>query len=100
MGFWDKVNDEFKKAVEEGWEAVREGAKIGKLKYRRHTLHKSAEKRFAEIGGIVYDMTKSPGDNPLARPDVLKLLDDIKKLEAETEAVDREIEATKKKEKV
>ena len=100
MGFWDKVNAEFMKAVEEGWEAVREGAKIGKLKYRKHTLHKSAEKRFAEIGGIVYDMAKSPGENPLARADVLKLLDDIKKLEAETEAVDREIEATKKKEKV
>lgn len=98
MGFWDKVNDELKKAVEEGWEAVKEGAKIGKLKYRKHTLHKSAEKRFAEIGGIVYDMAKSPSDNPIARPDVLKLIEEIKRLESETEAVDREIEATRKKE--
>lgn len=98
MGFWDKVNDEFKKAVEEGWDAVREGAKIGKLKYRKHTLHKSAEKRFAEIGGIVYDLARSPSDNPIARPDVLKLIEEIKRLEAETEALDREIEATRKKE--
>ena len=47
MGFWDNVNDEFKKAVEEGWSAVKENARIGKLKYRGHTLRKEAQRQYA-----------------------------------------------------
>lgn len=98
MGFWENVNEELKNAVEEGWSAVKESAKIGRLRYRVYTLHKKAEKRFAEIGGLVYDMAKPPFENPLARPEVLKLIEDIKKIESEVETVEEEIEKTRKKE--
>ncbi|MBI4949734.1 MAG: hypothetical protein HY955_06260 [Deltaproteobacteria bacterium] len=99
MGFWDNVNDELKKAVEEGWSAVKENAKIGKLRLRTHTLHKKAEKHFAEIGGIVYESSRVPWENPLSRTEVQKLIEEIRKIEAETDALEKEIAALKQKEK-
>ena len=95
-GFWSTVNTELKKAVEEGWSAFKENARIGKLRYRIHTLHKKAEKHFTEIGGMVYDMANPPWENPLSRPEVLKLINEIKKIESETSALEEEIERLKK----
>jgi hypothetical protein len=63
-----------------------------------HTLHKQAEKLFAEIGGIVYDMAKPPYENPLSRPEVLKLIEDVKKVEADSAALEEDIAKTRKKE--
>lgn len=97
MGFWDNVNEELKNAVEEGWTVVKESARIGKLRYKVHTLHRQAEKAFAEIGGVVYEKAKTQ-ENPLANPEVIRLIEKIKKIEAETEALEKEIEATRKKE--
>lgn len=96
--FWDNVNAGMKKAVEEGWTVVKDSARIGKHRYHIHTLHKKAEKLFAEIGGIVYDMAKPPYENPLSRPEVLKLIEEIKKVEEETAATEEEIARTRKKE--
>ncbi|HLC18890.1 MAG TPA: hypothetical protein VJM57_07755 [Thermodesulfobacteriota bacterium] len=98
MSFWENVNEELKRAAKEGWEAVKDSAKIGKNRYKVHTLHKKAEKLFAEIGGIVYDMAKPPYENPLSRPAVLKLIEDIKKIEQESTALEEEIAKTRKKE--
>ena len=98
MGFWDSVKSGLKKAVEEGWVALKDGAKIGNLRYRIYTLHRKAEKDFAEIGGIVYDMAKPPFENPLARPDVKRLVEGIRKTEDETASVEAEIAEVKKKE--
>lgn len=98
MGFWDTVNDELKKAVEEGWTVVKENAKIGKLRFRMHTLHKEAEKHFKEMGGLVYEMSKLPWENPLSKPEVLKHIEEIKKIEAETESLEAEIAKLKHKE--
>lgn len=96
MGFWENMNDELKNAVEEGWTAVKESARIGKLRYRMHTLHKQAEKAFTRIGGIVYEKTKAETD-PIT-PEVVKLIGKIKEIEAENEALEKEIEATRRKE--
>lgn len=98
MGFWNNVNDELKKAVEEGWTAVRDGAKIGKLRLQLYSLHKKAEGLFAEMGGIVYDMARPPYENPLSRPEVLKLIEDIKKIEEEALRVEEEVKQVRKKE--
>lgn len=95
MGFWEKVNTELKKTVGEGWTAVRDNARIGKLRYHKHSLNKKAEKHFAEIGGIVYDMAKPPWENPLSRPAVLKLIEEIKKVETEIAELEEEIEKTR-----
>lgn len=97
MGFWDSVNDEFKKAVEDGWDAVKESARVGKLKYRKHNLHRTADKHFGRIGGIVYELAKKPGEDPLQNPEVLRLVEEIKKIEAESAQLDNEIAAARKK---
>jgi len=96
MGFWENMNDELKLAVEEGWSVVKESAKIGKLRYRKHTLQKEAEKAFTRIGGIVYEKAKAESD-PMT-PEVEKLISKIKEIEAESEALEKEIETTRKKE--
>ncbi len=99
MAFWDSVNTGLKKAVDEGWTAVRDSAKIGKSRYKLHTLHKQAETLFAEIGGIVYDMADSKDENPLSRPEVRDLIDDIKRIEAQSADIEVEIEQTREKER-
>ncbi|MEK7679662.1 MAG: hypothetical protein AAB356_05675 [Deltaproteobacteria bacterium] len=91
MGFWDYVNDEMKKAVGQGISAVKEGAKLGRLKLRVHTLHKKAEGLFAELGGIVYDMARPPLENPLSRPEVIRLVAEIKKIEKEAALLEEEM---------
>lgn len=99
MGFWDNVNDELKKAVEEGWTVVKENAKAGKLRYRAHTLQKEAQKHLSEIGSIVYDSVKfGKQENPATGQDVISLVDKIKKLEQQTEALQQEIAQLKGKE--
>ncbi len=99
MAFWDSVNSGLKRAVDEGWAAVRDSARIGKSRYKLHTLHKQAETLFAEIGGIVYDMADSKDENPLGRPEVRDLIDDIKRIEAQSADIEVEIEQTREKER-
>lgn len=98
MGFWDNVNQELKRAVEEGWSAVKESAKIGKLRLAIHNLHKDAERHFKDIGGIVYEMAVDPSENPLQKPEVQKHIGDIKKIEAQVAALEEEITKLKHKE--
>ncbi len=99
MSFWNRVNTDLKKAAEFSWTTVKDSAKIGKLRYKKHHLHKDAGRLFAEIGGIVYDMAATPEENPLKRAEVLKLIEDIKKVEEESSSLEDEIAETKKKEK-
>ena len=107
MSFWNKVAEELKRAAQGGWEAVRDGAKlavekseemakIGKLRYRIYTNHKQAEKLFNELGGIVYEMAKPPYENPLSRPEVTRLVEEIRKVEEEIALLEEEIEAIRK----
>lgn len=98
MGFWDHVNDELKKAVEEGWSAVKEGARTGKLKLRIHNLHRDAERRFKEMGGIVYEASATPAENPLERADIQRLVGEIKNIERETAELEEEIARLRHKE--
>lgn len=98
MGFWDTVNRGLKRAAREGWTAVKKGAKAGRLKYRIYKLHSRAEKRFAEIGGIVYDMAKPPFENPLSRPDVQGFIEELKRIESETARLESELAELKKRE--
>ncbi len=109
MGFWERIRDELKKTVEEGWSAVKDGAKIaaekgeevakiGRIRYQQFLLHKKAERRFADLGGMVYDMAKPPYENPLSNPEVMKVIEEIKKIEEESQQLEEEKERIRKKE--
>jgi len=90
MGFWDNVNDELKKAMGEGWSAVKENAKIGKLRLKISSLHRKAEKNFSEIGGKVYEMANRTGEtgNPLESKDITQLIEEIRATEAEVSEIE------------
>ncbi|MBI5599331.1 MAG: hypothetical protein HY890_06275 [Deltaproteobacteria bacterium] len=107
--FWSRVKEDLKKAAQEGWDVVKEGAKVTaekseavakvvKLRYDVHKCHKRAEKLFCDLGGAVYDMAKPPYENPLSKPDVTRLVEEIKGIEAEAAKLKAEIEAIRKKE--
>ncbi len=106
MNFLDKVSTGLKKAVDEGWLVVREGAKVaeektkgvakvGKLKYQVYTLQRRAEKYMTEIGGQVYDMSATPSENPLSSPDIIDLVESVKEIEGEIKRLEGEIEEMK-----
>ncbi len=109
MGFWDRVKEELKKMVDEGWGAVKEGAKIaaekgeemakvGKLRYQEYQLHRKAERRFADLGGMVYELAKPPYENPLSNPEVMKIVEEIKAVEDEIASLEEERKKIKQKE--
>lgn len=98
MSFLDSVNEELRKAVEEGWTALKESAQSGKLRLKLHNLNREAEKRLREIGGIVYEAEKRLEEDPLKRPEVQRLIAEVKQIEAETEVLREELEKVKGKE--
>ena len=108
MVFWKTVKNDLKKAVEEGWTVVKDGAKVaaekseevaktGKLKYKAHILHKDAEKLFADLGGIIYDLANgSSKKNPLSNPEVKRLVKEIGQLENNASNMEDDIKKIKK----
>lgn len=99
MGFWDRVNDEMKKAAVEGWEAFKESARVGMLRYQTYLLHKKADRLFARIGGLTYEMSKTPDSNPLKKPEILSIVAEIAGIETEAAGLDAEIKKAKQAQK-
>jgi hypothetical protein len=103
MAFWDTVKMDLKKAMEEGWTVVKDGAKIaaekseevarsGKLKYRAHLLHKDAEKLFADLGGLVYDLANGTSRKALLlNPEVKRIIEEIRQLENNASVMEDDI---------
>jgi hydroxymethylpyrimidine pyrophosphatase-like HAD family hydrolase len=102
-GFWNTVKTDLKKAVEEGWIVVKDGAKhaaerseevakTGKLKYKAHVLHKDAEKLFADLGGVIYDLSNGKSKkNPLQNREVSRLVEEIRQLENNASVMEDDI---------
>ncbi len=72
MGFFDKLNDDIKDA-----------GRIANLRLRLYTLQKNSSRLFTGIGAEVLKASSAPWDNPLSRPEVLGLLAEAHRLEAE-----------------
>ncbi|MDH4227052.1 MAG: hypothetical protein OEV59_04775 [Deltaproteobacteria bacterium] len=106
--FWEKMSGELKKAAQNGWEAVKVGAKkasdkgeevakVSKLRYNAYSKHKEAENILSELGGKVYDLSKTPSENPFANEGVKGLVEKVRKIEEEVAAIETEIAAIKVK---
>jgi len=102
MGFWENVKEGLKKAAEEGWVIVKGGAKvaaektekmakIAKLRYQIYTLHREAEKRFAEIGGRVYDMANPPCENPFSDAEIKRVIEEIRQIEEKVQRLQEKL---------
>jgi hypothetical protein len=91
MSFWDDVKTDLQKSWKEGLAAVRVGAAAvkvkaeelteeGKRRYRIYELKTRVEKEISDLGGRVYDMSRTR-KNPLMDSKVKAVIGRIRKLE-------------------
>ena len=93
MSFWDKIQDDLKKNLQEGIEIFKEGSSVftekieeltgeGKKKYQVFNLNMKVQEEFAKLGGTIYDLTVKKSKNPLSNIKVKSILAKINKMEA------------------
>jgi len=92
MSFWDKIQDDLKKNLQEGLEIFKEGSSVvtetlekfteeGKKKYKIFNLNMKVQEDFAKFGGEIYDLIAKKSKNPLGNKKVKSILAKINKLE-------------------
>ena len=109
MSFWDKIQDDLKKNLQEGLEIFKEGSSVvtdtlekftegGKKKYKTFNLNMQVQEDFAKLGGEIYDLIAKKSKNPLGNKKVVVLMNKIKKMEATISKLEsRDVKKTKKK---
>ncbi len=91
MSFWDDVKTDLQKSWKEGLAAVRVGAAAvkvkaeelteeGKRRYSIYELKAKVEKEISDLGGRVYDMSRTK-KNPLMDTKVKAVIGRIRKIE-------------------
>ena len=92
MSFWDKIQDDLKKNLQESIEIFKEGSSVftdkieeltgeGKKKYQVFNLNMKVQEEFAKLGGAIYDLTVEKSKNPLGTRKVKSILTKINKME-------------------
>ena len=106
---WDKIQNEFKKNIEEGLTIIKDGGtavsqKIekltdeGKKKYRVFNLNMKVQEEFAKLGGAIYDLIAKKSKNPLSNRNVVSILKKINKMETQIDKLEKkDTKKTKKK---
>ena len=93
MSFWDKIQDDLKKNLQEGIDIFKEGSSVftdkigeltgeGKKKYQVFNLNMKVQEEFAKLGGAIYDLTVAGSKNPLTNANVKSILAKINKMES------------------
>jgi len=93
MIFWEKVQKDLQRGIEEGVHLLKEKAifmkekagelaEEGKRRYKIFDLQTKVQKEIAELGGRVYDLSPKL-KNPMLDKKVKTLIGRIKKLEAQ-----------------
>ena len=99
MSFWDKIQDDLKKNLQEGLEIFREGSSVvtdtlgkfteeGKKKYKVFNLNMKVQEEFAKLGGAIYDLIEKKSKNPLANKKVKSIIARINKMENQITSFD------------
>ena len=92
MSFWEKIQDDLKKNLQESIEIFKEGSSVftekieeltgeGKKKYQVFNLNMKVQEEFAKLGGTIYDLTAKKSKNPLGNTKVKSILTKINKME-------------------
>jgi hypothetical protein len=92
MSFWDKIQEDLKKNLQEGLEIFREGSSVvtdklekfteeGKKKYKVFNLNMKVQEDFAKLGGEIYDLISKKSKNPLGNKKVKSIIAKINKME-------------------
>jgi hypothetical protein len=99
MSFWDKIQDDLKKNLQEGLEIFKEGSSVvtdtlgkfteeGKKKYKVFNLNMKVQEDFAKLGGEIYDLIEKKSKNPLGNKKVKSIIAKINKMEKQITAID------------
>ena len=99
MSFWDKIQDDLKKNLQEGLEIFKEGSSAvtdtlekfteeGKKKYKVFNLNMKVQEDFAKLGGAIYDLIAKKSKNPLGNKKVKSIIAKINKLEKNITALE------------
>ncbi|GBE41262.1 hypothetical protein BMS3Bbin09_01155 [bacterium BMS3Bbin09] len=94
MSFWDKIQDDLKKNLQEGIEIFKEGSSVftekieeltgeGKKKYHIFNLNMKVQEEFAKLGGAIYDLTVKKSKNPISNMKIKSILAKINKMETQ-----------------
>lgn len=67
----------------------------GQLKVRHYNLSRDVSNLFNEIGGKVYELMKENNKNIYSDPDIMKMIEDVKELEAQIDEVEKKMEQAK-----
>ncbi|UCH81227.1 MAG: hypothetical protein JSW20_01100 [Nitrospiraceae bacterium] len=92
MSFWEKIQEDLKKNLQEGLEIFREGSSVvtdklekfteeGKKKYKVFNLNMKVQEDFAKLGGEIYDLISKKSKNPLGNKKVKSIIAKINKME-------------------
>ncbi len=101
MTFWEKIQKDIKKNIQEGIAALKEGGtavskKIellteeGKRRYKIHTLHMEVKDEFERLGGQLYDLVIKKSKDPLSNRKVTSIISKIKRLENQIIRLERQ----------
>lgn len=99
MSFWERIQHDLKKNLQEGLDIFKEGSSVftdkfeeltgeGKKKYQVFNLNMKVQEEFARLGGAIYDLTVKKSRNPLGNRDVKSILSRIRKMESEIEKLE------------
>jgi hypothetical protein len=100
MTFWEKIQKDVKRSIEEGIAALREGGttvskKIellteeGKRRYKIHTLHMKVKDEFERLGGQLYDLVTKKAKDPLSNRKITSIISRIRRLENQITRLER-----------
>ncbi|UCE05874.1 MAG: hypothetical protein JSW07_20160 [bacterium] len=65
---------------------------LGQLKVKQYNLSRDVSNLFTDIGGQVFELIKKHEKNIYSNPDIMKMIEDVKKLEVEIEEVEKKME--------
>lgn len=87
---WQRVSDGFEKGMEMARksaevlaEKAEETAQITKYRLEIIHLEHQISRKFAKLGSVIYERSAREGEkNPMRDPEVINLIEDVKRLEA------------------
>ena len=94
MSFWEKIQEDLKKNLQEGLEIFKEGSSVvtekfekltseGKKKYGVFNMNMKLQEEFSKLGGEIYDLISKKSKNPLGNKKVKSIISRINKLESQ-----------------
>jgi hypothetical protein len=108
MSFWDKMQKDISRNIQDGIAALKEGGssvskKIewmteeGKKKYRIYSLQVNVKEEFEKLGGQIYDLASKKAKNPMSSRKVSTIITRIRKLENQITRLEQRDRKTPKK---